>query len=132
MSDTTPRIPKLRRLVSGELDFADTPAAQRWRACRKTLVMALPQEEVHADAQRRAREAGYGEPDPVTLRGFYELQLGMFQGKTFHWLAENALGYAAYLVCSTTKEGGGSAATPLGLNKQHLKVRPKMVIVCFW
>ena len=29
--------------------------------------------------------------------GQYELQFGVFQGQTFCWLLENALGYAAYM-----------------------------------
>ena len=79
-------------------------------------------ERVHADAFIRVRETGYPSPDAVTLCGFYEIQFGKYRGQTFHWLLENALGYAAWMVGAIKGEGGSTPATALGNNKKQLRV----------
>jgi hypothetical protein len=36
--------------------------------------------------------------DQLSVLGQYEVQFGLFKGKSFQWLVENELGYAVWLV----------------------------------
>jgi hypothetical protein len=36
--------------------------------------------------------------DQLSVLGQYEVQFGLFKGKSFQWLVENGLGYAVWLV----------------------------------
>lgn len=51
--------------------------------------------------------------------GQFEEQIGIFKGKSFKWLIENGLGYAAWFANSVSSETTTSA--PLSVNKQAFK-----------
>lgn len=57
------------------------------------------------------------------LLGFFEIQFGVFRGQTFRWLAENALGYAAYLVAAMNRDptGGSKDSYEHAHNKNSFK-----------
>ena len=57
--------------------------------------------------------------DELSVLGQYQVQFGMFKGKTFKWLAENCLGYAAWLVDNMRAETTTTA--PLSRNKHSFK-----------
>ncbi|KAI9545072.1 hypothetical protein NQZ68_039591 [Dissostichus eleginoides] len=53
------------------------------------------------DKARTAITQHRGDPsNRRPLLGFFEIQFGLFRGQTFRWVAENSLGYAAYLVAA--------------------------------
>ncbi len=43
------------------------------------------------------------------LLDFFEIQFDVFRRQTFRWLAENAMGYAAYLVASMKRDPTGGS-----------------------
>ena len=51
--------------------------------------------------------------------GQYQVHFSIFKGKTFKWLVENGLGYAAWLVDSIRNETATTA--PLSRNKHSFK-----------
>ncbi len=55
----------------------------------------------------------------MSVLGQYEVQFGIFRGKTFKWLIENGLGYAAWLVDNMRSET--ITTTPLSRNKHSFK-----------
>ncbi|XP_023815154.2 uncharacterized protein LOC110013889 [Oryzias latipes] len=57
------------------------------------------------------------------LLGFFEIQFGIFQGQTFKWLLENALGYAAYLVAAMKRDptGGSKDTKDHASNKESFR-----------
>ena len=55
----------------------------------------------------------------MSVLGQYEVQFGIFKVKTFKWLVENGLGYAAWLVDSMWSETATTA--PLSRNKHSFK-----------
>ena len=116
------RVPKARK-QGGYFIFAPTEDAKRVRKANegKEKVCALP-EKVHADAERAAKEHGIRDPDLFTVRGFYELQTGAYFGQTFHWLMENAMGWAVWLITDMENTGGNTGESPLHKHKQALKV----------
>ncbi|WAR12544.1 hypothetical protein MAR_026724, partial [Mya arenaria] len=120
---TMNKIPNVRKLSTGYCVFKATEEAEEVarRNVHKGWTHALPQDNVHANAQRAAREQGIQDPDRFTLRGLYELQLGKYRGQTFHWLLENDVGYATFLICKMEDEGGNTGDTPLNKNKHELK-----------
>lgn len=62
-----------------------------------------------------------GNPNDEThVLGEYIVYFGQYRGKTFKWLVENALGYAAWLVDDMRKEQPANPA-PLSKNKQAFK-----------
>ena len=79
--------------------FRPTQEAKDIKAKKRETFNALPHEKVHEKAVKLARERGLLNPDQNTLRGFYEIQIGEYQGQTFHWLVENDMGYVTYLLC---------------------------------
>ena len=65
----------------------------------------------------RAKEGNTN--DEMSMLGQYQVQFGIFKGKTFKWLVENGLGYAAWLVDSIRSETATTA--PLSRNKHSFK-----------
>ncbi|KAI4809519.1 hypothetical protein KUCAC02_018395 [Chaenocephalus aceratus] len=64
--------------------------------------------------------------DPSNRRhplGFFEIQFGLFHRQTFRWVAENYLGYAAYLVAAMKRDltGGCKDSKEHALNKGCFK-----------
>jgi hypothetical protein len=108
--------PKFDRLPSGEL---------RW-ITRVPMISpgSLPTFSQEPDVvEREAVAAVQKLGGDVTCRqhvlGQYKIQFGKYRGQTFHWVVENALGFAAYLVYDLRKEV--QVNTPLSANKFALK-----------
>lgn len=120
-------VPKLRQEKDYYV-FAPTPDAERVvKEVKKRIKetgkpRAQPHDLVHQKAVRVAKERGIHDPDMPTLRGLYEIQLGQYQGQTFRWLVENAMGYVTNLLCQIESEGGNTGAGHLNDNKRQLKV----------
>ncbi|KAI9537934.1 hypothetical protein NQZ68_019270 [Dissostichus eleginoides] len=57
------------------------------------------------------------------LLDFFEIQFGLFREQTFRWVAENSLGYAAYLVAAMRRDptGGSKDSKEHSLNKGCFK-----------
>jgi hypothetical protein len=55
----------------------------------------------------------------MSVLGQYELQFGLFRGKTFKWLVENGLGYGGWIVDDMRSESATTA--PLSKNKHAFK-----------
>ena len=64
-----------------------------------------------AEVRRKGGDVG----DKLSVLGQNEVQFGIFKGKTFQWLVENGLGYAAWLVDNMRAETTTTA--PLSKNK---------------
>ena len=65
------------------------------------------------------RAKGGNTNNEMSVLGQYQVQFGIFKGKTFKWLVENGLGYAAWLVDSIRSETATTA--PLSRNKHSFK-----------
>ena len=65
------------------------------------------------------RAKGVNTNDEMSVLGQYQVQFGIFKGKTFKWLVENGLGYAACLVDSIRSETATTAR--LSRNKHSFK-----------
>ena len=117
MTTTFPRV----RMCDGEIILAPSDEARRLAATR-TSVPAKAHEVVHAGALQVLGERQVPDATILTIRGQYEVQFGKYQGQSFHWVAENDLGYAGYIIASMKREGGSMPDTPLGQNKREFKV----------
>ena len=85
-------------------------------------VKSFTKEQVHRQAVKEAKDKGFQDPDPFTLRGLYQIQFGKYRGQTFHWITENDIGYAVHLLCQIDSEGGNVGKNPLNDNKRELRV----------
>ena len=70
---------------------------------------------VHQNAITAVRHLGGDISNELHVLGQHQLQFGVFKGKTFLWLLENAPGYAGYMALSMERET--QTATPLSKNK---------------
>lgn len=123
--------PVLRRLSNGDIAFDRSEEARRYirdNANRHHRI-GRPHEQVHGEAVRAAAAMGLVRPSEEALRGFYQLQFGIYQGLTFRWVAENDIGWATYLVCKVESEGGNTGAGALNDNKRHFRVSSR-VLAC--
>ena len=78
------------------------------------------EDEVKRTAVASVKRMGEGDiENELSVLGQYQVQFGMFKGKTFKWLAENCLGYAAWLVDNIRAETTTTA--PLSRNKHSIK-----------
>ena len=75
--------------------------------------------EVKRTAVAAVKKMGGNIQDEISVLGQYEVQFGMFKGKTFKWLTENCLGYSAWLVDNMRAETTTTA--PLSRNKHCFK-----------
>lgn len=118
------KIPVVPQRPSGYIIFKYTDEAERVRKenTNKSWPSAQTHEQVLAQAQRSARDQGISDPDMFTIRGMMHVQFGQFRGQTFHWLMENAIGYASFVMYQMAREGGSTPDTPLGDNKRELKL----------
>ena len=78
---------------------------------------------VERAAMLAIRMAGRSTEDNLLVLGQYCLQFGKYQGRTFQWLLENALGYAGWVVCDLTHNAERMSDAPLSRNKFKLLVR---------
>ena len=84
-----------------------------------TAIPSKPQDKVHFEACAAITSLGGSKSDKTAVLGQYVCQFGAFRGQTFKWVVENALGWAAALAVSVSKEVKTSA--PLSCNKFALK-----------
>ena len=74
------------------------------------------------ESAREAVEHKGGDPNNEEhVLGQHKLQFGAFRDQTFEWLAENALGYAGYVVASMSVESGRSDSNNNLINKRLLE-----------
>ncbi|XP_057189356.1 uncharacterized protein LOC130554003 [Triplophysa rosa] len=98
--------PRFRKRSDGNLNMCDSSAALKVREENKkrTWSRALSPDKVSESARRAVLCQGDDPGNKIYLSGQHEIQFGAFRGQTFKWLAENALGYAGYLVASIKRE----------------------------
>ena len=82
-------------------DSKQKSIVQYWR-CKSEV-------DVKARAAAQLKSLGGDPANNIDLLGQYELQFGVFRGKTFKWLVENGLGYAAFVTLSFSKETESSS-----------------------
>ncbi|XP_037604663.1 uncharacterized protein LOC119475744 isoform X2 [Sebastes umbrosus] len=100
--------PKFRRRGDGHASLFDTEEAKRVKGENRPWVRALSPERVKESAKMAVLRRG-GDPENMQhVLGQHQMQFGIFRGQTFHWVAENALGYAGYVVASMSEESGSS------------------------
>lgn len=110
--------PKFRKRGDGRASLFDSEEAKRVRGEKRPWAPALSPEQVKESAKEAVLLRG-GDPDNVKhLLGQYQMQFGMFRGQTFQWVAENALGYAGYVVASMSAESGSSDSYNNLINKR--------------
>lgn len=68
---------------------------------------------------RRFKCQGGDTSNESFVLGQFEVQFGVFKGKTFKWLVDNCLGYAAWLVDNMRNETATTA--PLSKNKHSFR-----------
>ena len=83
------------------------------------LTPCLSEDDVKKKAIASVKAKGGDIGKEVNVLGQYELQFGLFRGKTFKWLLENGLGYAGWLVDNMRNETATTA--PLSKNKHAFK-----------
>lgn len=117
------RVPRVNMTGTGEVIFKCSNHAKEVAevVAKRSRPSALVHEEVHKNAVKELEQEGLKDPSLFDIRGQYRLQLGKYFGQTFHWLAENDIGYATFIVASSMREGSFTD-TPLGNNKKQLKV----------
>ncbi|KAH3828566.1 hypothetical protein DPMN_130547 [Dreissena polymorpha] len=117
-------IPKDRKHGNGYIILAPTEAAKAIKAQRGTKPKSLckTSEQVRKEEENTAKKDERPNPDRFYLLGYHELQVGQYQEQTFHWLAENDISYAAYLVNQVELEGGNTGDNPMNHKKHQLKV----------
>lgn len=71
---------------------------------KKPWSRALSPERVLETARRAVVHQGEDPSKKSHVLGQHTMQFGVFKGQTFKWVAENALGYAGYLVASMRME----------------------------
>lgn len=120
----TDSAPRFRRNPQGELLWRPSPAAQRSRPLKTGPASSAL--AVEREALRAVRQKHLPTEDKVLVLGHHCLQFGKYQGHSFKWLLENALGYAAWVVADMASEKPTDA--PLSRNKFKLKVRSH---ICF-
>ena len=110
-SDGTPR-----------LDYTAAAKAVREKALRKRAVVpALPDNSVKSKALKELKRLKGNLADRTQVLGQYQMQFGAFQGRTFLWVVENALGYAAYVVSAIAANKEKRNSSALSMNKFALK-----------
>jgi hypothetical protein len=118
------RTPLVRKISPSVYTWKPTEEAKRVEAQirKKGSTAAQPHDLVHQKAVAAAKKLGVADPSLNVLRGFYEIQLGKYQGQTFRWLVENDMGYTTFLLCQVAAEGGNTGPGALNDNKRQLKV----------
>ncbi|XP_071337869.1 adhesion G-protein coupled receptor G4-like [Trachinotus anak] len=103
--------PCFRRRADGSLNLTDTIEAAKVKESNKGKPWTRPMSpEGVLDKARNALIQHHGDPsNRKHLLGFFEIQFGVYRGQTFRWLAENALGYAAYLVAAMKRDPTGGS-----------------------
>ncbi|XP_078101849.1 uncharacterized protein LOC144515125, partial [Sander vitreus] len=75
-------------------------------------------EEVDAEAWAHVNSEGGDTANATLILSRWKVQFGKYQGRTFHWLLENDVGYSVNLVASHQKERERTGSqSPLMANK---------------
>ena len=100
------------------------PSAEAQRSVPLTTGPARSAVSVECKAMRDAIPAlcGRAPEDRLLILGQHCLQFGRYQGQTFQWLLENALGYAGWVVADMSLKAEKLSDAPLSRNKFKLKV----------
>ncbi|KAK1893511.1 ATP-dependent protease ATPase subunit HslU [Dissostichus eleginoides] len=117
--------PRFRKWADNSHNLAVTLEAKQVNQSNKARLWIRPlsPEEV-MDKARTAITQHRGDPSNIRhLLGFFEIQFGLFREQTFRWVAENSLGYAAYLVAAMKRDptGGSKDSKEHSLNKGCFK-----------
>ncbi|KAE8295744.1 hypothetical protein D5F01_LYC04476 [Larimichthys crocea] len=112
--------PTFRRATNGTLLLKASPAAQAlgpWQPAGGQARAKTP-EEVDAEAWVHVASEGGDTSNATLVPSRWKVQFGRYQGKTFHWLLENDVGYSVNLVASHQKERERTGSqSPLVANK---------------
>ncbi|XP_034064265.1 uncharacterized protein LOC117541213 [Gymnodraco acuticeps] len=113
--------PVFRRAPNGTLLLKATAEASTLaprRAAGQALYRAKKPEEVDAEAWAHVSSEGGSTANATLVLSRWKVQFGQYQGKIFHWLLENDVGYAINLVASHQKEREKTGSqSPLMANK---------------
>ncbi|XP_016147367.1 uncharacterized protein [Sinocyclocheilus grahami] len=103
--------PRFRRRADGSLNLTDTVEATKVKEGNKAKSYTRPlSPEKVLDKAKKSLSQHHGDlSNRKHLLGFFEIQFGVFRGQTFRWVAENALGYAAYLVAAMKRDPTGGS-----------------------
>jgi len=117
--------PRFRRRADGSLNLTDTMEAAKVKEANKGKPYARPlSPDIVLDKAKKSLSQHHGDPaNRKHLLGFFEIQFGVFRGQTFKWVAENALGYAAYLVAAMKRDptGGSKDSQEHAHNKESFR-----------
>ncbi|KAK2874526.1 hypothetical protein Q8A67_021679 [Cirrhinus molitorella] len=117
--------PRFRRRADGSLNLTDTMEAAKVKEANKGRPYARPlsPEVVLDKAKKSLRQLKVDPTNRKHLLGFFEIQFGVFRGQTFKWVAENALGYAAYPVTAMKRDptGGSKDSQEHAHNKESFR-----------
>ncbi|XP_032363500.1 uncharacterized protein LOC116676642 [Etheostoma spectabile] len=114
-------IPTFRRAPNGTLLLKASAEAQAL-ALRppgsQAPYRAKQPQEVDAEAWAHVNSEGGDTTNATLILSRWKVQFGKYQGKTFHWLLENDVGYSVNLVASHKKERERTGSqSPLMANK---------------
>ena len=113
-------VPKFRK-KDGCICLFDSEDAKKVKAEKRPWTRALSPDEVKESAREAVEHKGGDPNNEEHVLGQHKLQFGLFRDKTFKWLAENALGYAGYVVASMSVESGRSDSNNNLINKRLLE-----------
>nr|XP_054606629.1 uncharacterized protein LOC129152203 isoform X1 [Nothobranchius furzeri] len=89
-------------------------------------------EEVEAEARAHVASEGGDVNNATLVLSRWKVQFGTYQGKTFHWLLQNDVGYAVMVVASHQKERERTGSqSPLMANKVGSLSSPPLCITEF-
>nr|XP_054606792.1 uncharacterized protein LOC129166975 [Nothobranchius furzeri] len=107
--------PNLKKAQNGTLILKASDEAKAVGPQRQGYRAKQP-EEVEARAHVASEGSDVNNATVVLSR--WKVQFGTYQGKTFHWLLQNDVGYAVMVVASHQKEREGTGSqSPLMANK---------------
>ncbi|KAM8891172.1 uncharacterized protein AB9W97_011833 isoform 2-T2 [Spinachia spinachia] len=113
--------PTFRRAPNGTILLKASPEAQALpRQCPRAQApyRAKKPEEVDSEAWAHVVSEGGDTSNAALVLCRWKVQFGRYQGRTFHWLLENDVGYSVNLVASHQKERERTEAqSPLMANK---------------
>ncbi|KAK9966283.1 hypothetical protein ABG768_003403, partial [Culter alburnus] len=103
--------PRFRRRADGSLNLAVTMEVAKVKEANKGKPYTRPlSPEIMLNKAKKSLILHHGDlANRKHLLGFFEIQFGVFRGQTFRWVAENALGYAAYLVAAMKRDHTGGS-----------------------
>ncbi len=124
--------PCCRKGADGSLNLTDTVEVAKVKEANKGKPHTRPLSlEGVLDKAKKSLSQHHGDlANRKHLLGFFEIQFGVFRGQTFRWVAENAMGYAAYLVASMKRDPTGGSkdsqehAHNKGCFKEYIELFP--------